>query len=255
VSSPSVCSTVCTSATSRSSSGSLAGEAAVRSRRVTFDPHPAWCWRRECATSAGHARTTPRGVRIARVDQVRILHFTPEMAASRRSTSSNEFRERTSACASSWPRFQFATTGGRRGDARARGAKFHFESFRHPSTAAPTLEFDGVRNALSSGDLFSATRCSAGLHLQRVVHGDARGAQLGSRRRTWPSTCVNSSRNWHLRGAARPRRARGGRRRSRWGRAPVLRRRQGLVEVHLSGLTRLYGDNSTSPSCHGFAAR
>jgi riboflavin kinase/FMN adenylyltransferase len=165
---------------------SLAKQRGALSTVVTFDPHPALVLAPESAPlQLGTLEQRLEGFESLGVDQVRILHFTPEMARE----SAQHFVERVlvnelRACAVVVGQdFQFGHD--RAGDVAMlahEGAKFHFEVLPAPIYGgSQRWSSTAVRNALSSGDLFSANALLGRAFTLRgaVVHGDARGAQLG----------------------------------------------------------------------------
>jgi riboflavin kinase/FMN adenylyltransferase len=166
----------------------LAQEHDARSTVVTFDPHPALLLAPESAPlQLGTIEQRVEGFAALGIEQVRILRFDAVLAQE----SARSFIERVLV-----------------GQLRARdvvvGEDFHFGHDREGSVAmlqreAATHDFvahgapifggnqrwssTAVRNALGSGDLFIANALLGRPFTLRgsVVHGDARGGELGYR--------------------------------------------------------------------------
>jgi riboflavin kinase/FMN adenylyltransferase len=165
---------------------SLAQQHGARATVVTFDPHPALVLAPESAPlQLGTLEQRLEGFEALGVDQVRILHFTSAMAQE----SAQYFVERVlvgelrACCVVVGEDFHFGHD--REGDVAMlakEGATHHFEVHAAPIYGGnQRWSSTAVRNALGSGDLFSANALLGRAFTLRgtVVHGDARGAQLG----------------------------------------------------------------------------
>ncbi|MGC1419548.1 MAG: bifunctional riboflavin kinase/FAD synthetase [Acidimicrobiales bacterium] len=165
---------------------SLASAHGARATIVTFDPHPALVLAPESAPlQLGTIEQRLEGFEALGVDQVRILHFTPDMAEE----SAQHFVERVlvgelrACCVVVGEDFQFGhDRGGDVAMLSREGEKNNFEVHAAPIYGGnQRWSSTAVRNALGGGDLFSANALLGRPFTLRgvVEHGDARGAQLG----------------------------------------------------------------------------
>ena len=164
----------------------LAEQRGARSTVVTFDPHPAWVLAPERAPRLiGTLEQRLEGFDALGVDAVRVLRFDAELAAE----PAEDFVERVlvnelralSVVVGEDFRFgherrgdvDLLTHGGTRWDFDVVAAPIYGSRYRWSSTV--------VRHALSDGDLDGANHTLGRPFTLRahVVHGDARGADLG----------------------------------------------------------------------------
>jgi riboflavin kinase/FMN adenylyltransferase len=164
----------------------LAEQHGARPTVVTFDPHPAWVLAPERAPRLiGTLEQRLEGFEALGVEVVRVLRFDPELAAE----PGEDFIERVlvdelrtlSVVVGEDFRFgherhgdvELLTHGGTRWDFEVVAAPIYGSSYRWSSTM--------VRRALTDGDLDAANHTLGRAFVLRgaVVHGDARGGDLG----------------------------------------------------------------------------
>jgi riboflavin kinase/FMN adenylyltransferase len=164
----------------------LVGETGARATVVTFDPHPALVLAPASAPlQLGTLEQRLEGFAALGIDQVRILRFTTELAHE----SARSFVERILV---SELRMRDVVVGedfhfghDREGNVamlRNEGARYDFDVHPAPIYGGnQRWSSTAVRNALGSGDLFSANALLGRAFTLRgtVVHGDARGGELG----------------------------------------------------------------------------
>ncbi|MBX3182440.1 MAG: riboflavin biosynthesis protein RibF [Polyangiaceae bacterium] len=154
---------------------------------LTFDPHPA-----EVLASATLDRLTPTARKAALIQRlspeltVVVEPFTRELAAHTPEAFAREFLRERLAAAQVLVGENFRFGRGRAGDLstlRELGAELGFQPWSEPLTgdAAGAISSSRAREAVRAGDLELAARLLTRPHALtgQVVHGDARGRQIG----------------------------------------------------------------------------